>query len=236
MKKILFLSVLFLVFASAQSQVLISLVLGDKLNTGKIEFGLDGGLNLANLSGVDPSGSSSNFNLGFYFDIKTKNPSWLIHTGVIVKSTMGADKLDVYSLNNPELDNSLAGGSVERKMGYFNVPILMKYKFNNKLFAEGGPMLGLMSRSKDVFTKEISDSEDLNYTRKIRDLYHPLDAGLMLGIGYRLMGGNGMNLGIRYYYGLVDVEIDDNSADVMNRSLYFTIGIPIGKGPKPESK
>ena len=236
MKKILFLSVLFLVFASAQSQVLISLVLGDKLNTGKIEFGLDGGLNLANLSGVDPSGSSSNFNLGFYFDIKTKNPSWLIHTGVIVKSTMGADRLDVYSLNNPELDNSLAGGSVERKMGYFNVPILMKYKFNNKLFAEGGPMLGLMSRSKDVFTKEISDSEDLNYTRKIRDLYHPLDAGLMLGIGYRLMGGNGMNLGIRYYYGLVDVEIDDNSADVMNRSLYFTIGIPIGKGPKPESK
>lgn len=234
MKKILILTVFIFASATAQSQVLISLVFGDKLNSDKIEFGLDGGLNMANLNGIDPGSFANNFNLGFYFDLKLKNPSWMLHTGVIVKSTMGAKDLAVYSLDNPDLDNSFAGGSVERRLGYFNVPILMKYKFSNKFFAEAGPMLGLMSKSKDVFTKEISDSEDLSYEKKIRDLYHPLDAGLMLGVGYRLMGGNGMNLGIRYYYGLVDVEIEDNSANVMNRSLSFTVGIPIGKGGKPE--
>ncbi|MDI1324003.1 MAG: porin family protein [Algoriphagus sp.] len=230
MKKLLFLFLFILASASAKSQVLISLVFGDKLNSDKIEFGLDGGLNMASLSGVDPSSSANNFNLGFYFDLKLKNPSWMVHTGVIVKSTMGAKELAVYSLNDEDLDNSFAEGSVERRLGYFNVPILMKYKFSDKFFAEGGPMLGLMAKSKDVFTKEISDKEDLSYERKIRDLYHPLDAGLMFGMGYRLMGGNGMNLGIRYYEGLVDVEIDDKGADVRNRSLYFTVGIPIGKG------
>ena len=235
MKNILLFAVLFFASASVQSQVLISLVFGDKLNSDKIEFGLDGGLNMANLSGIDPSSFANNFNLGFYFDLKLKNPSWMVHTGVIVKSTMGAKGLAVYSLDDEDLDNSFAGGSVERRLGYFNVPILMKYKFSNKFFAEAGPMLGLMSKSKDVFTKEISDKEDLSYEKKIRDLYHPLDAGLMLGIGYRLMGGNGMNLGVKYYYGLVDVEIDDTGADVRNRSLYFTVGIPIGKGPKPEA-
>lgn len=36
------------------------------------------------------------------------------------------------------------------------------------------------------------------------------------------------------YYGLVNVQIDDNSSDVMNRLLYFTICIPIRNDPKPE--
>jgi hypothetical protein len=56
-----------------------------------------------------------------------------------------------------------------------------------------------------------------------------LDAGLAFGIGYRLMKGKGMNLGIQYYLGLVDVLIDDNTPDQMNRAWYFNVGIPIGK-------
>lgn len=230
MKKSLLLFLFIFASASAKSQILISLILGDKLNSDKLEFGLDGGLNVASLSGIDPSSSATNFNLGFYFDLKLKNPSWMIHTGVIVKSTMGAGGLAVYPLNDEDLDKAFAGGMVERRLGYFNVPILMKYKFNPKFYAEAGPMLGLMTRSQDIFTKEFANQEELTYERKIRELYHPLDAGLMFGLGYRLMGGNGMNIGIRYYEGLVDVEIDDTASDVKNRSLYFTVGIPIGKG------
>ena len=45
------------VHSRSSGQVLISLLLGDKLNTGQIEFGLDGGLSLSNLHGVDPSGN-----------------------------------------------------------------------------------------------------------------------------------------------------------------------------------
>ena len=52
----------------------------------------------------------------------------------------------------------------------------------------------------------------------------------MAGVGYRLLGGNGMNLGIRYYYGLVDVYIDDSTPSVYNRAIYLTLGIPIGAG------
>lgn len=43
MKKIILSGVLLLVINSGFSQVLISLVFGDKLNSGNIEFGLDGG-------------------------------------------------------------------------------------------------------------------------------------------------------------------------------------------------
>ena len=37
-----------------------------------------------------------------------------------------------------------------------------------------------------------------------------------------------MNLGMRYYHGLVDVYVDDTVPNRYNRSFYITLGIPIG--------
>lgn len=217
----------------AYGQVIVSLLLGDKLNSGKIEFGLDGGLNLSDQSGRNGTGMLSSFNLGFYFDIKTKNPSWLIHTGVIVKSNMGAGNLPVYPTGSPDLDNALAGGSVERKLNYFHVPVFLKYKFRNHFYVEAGPQFGLLYGAYDEFTNNAQGGE-VTYEKNIREDFHPLDAGFVGGVGYRLMGGNGMNIGVRYYYGLVDVIIDDSGADMANRSFYITVGIPIGVGKARE--
>ncbi len=230
-KAIVVTGLLFLCF-SGYSQILISLLLGDKLNSDKLEFGLDGGLNMANIGGIDQANAVGRFNVGFYFDLKLKNPAWMLHTGVIVKSTLGTQDLPVYNLNDANLNAAFAGGSVDRRLSYFNVPILIKHQFKNNFFVEAGPMLGLMNKSVDVFTQKVKDAEELTYKLKIRDNYHPLDAGLMVGLGYRLLGGNGMNLGVRYYYGLVDVTLDDTTPDQYNRSLYFSVGIPIGKTPK----
>jgi hypothetical protein len=55
------------------------------------------------------------------------------------------------------------------------------------------------------------------------------------GVGYRLMKGYGMNLGITYYYGLIDIEGDDSRPNQFNRAVYFNVGIPIGRG-KAEKK
>jgi hypothetical protein len=43
------------------------------------------------------------------------------------------------------------------------------------------------------------------------------------------MKGNGMNLGLSYYYGLIDVEVSDANPNLYNRALYLNVGIPIGK-------
>lgn len=62
-----------------------------------------------------------------------------------------------------------------------------------------------------------------------------LDAGLAAGIGYRIMKGYGMNINLNYYYGLIDVEADDDRPNLYNRAVYVNVGIPIGKG-KAEKK
>lgn len=87
---IIFLSTFFLAISS-QAQVLIAALFGDKLNSGKIEFGLDGGFNRSwYLDRADASGLN-NFNLGFFFHIKmTESNNGFLSTGVHVKSNVGA--------------------------------------------------------------------------------------------------------------------------------------------------
>jgi hypothetical protein len=225
-----FLIALVFLFTStfSNAQVLISLIFGDELNTGNIEFGLDGGLNWTTINGIENADYLMGWNLGFYFDIKLSEP-WMINTGVVVKGNMGAEGIPVYSLNDPELDNLFVDGTVTRKLNYFSVPIMIKYRFENNIYVKAGVQLGLMYNGYDTFIKSVNTEDDLQHEVKIKDQYHPLDAGLAFGIGYRLMGGDGMNIGFQYYYGLIDVRIDDSTPSELNQAVYINVGIPIGK-------
>ena len=186
-------------------------------------------LNWTNINGIDQAENLMGWNLGFYFDIKLSEP-WMLNTGVVVKGNMGTENIPVYSLNNPELDNLFSDGStVTRKLNYFSVPVMIKYRFENNIYVKAGFQFGLMYNGYDTFIKSVKEEDDLEYEVNIKNQYHPLDAGLAFGIGYRLMGGDGMNLGINYYYGLIDVRIDDSSPSELNQAIYLNVGIPIGK-------
>ncbi|WP_200977681.1 porin family protein [Echinicola sp. 20G] len=213
----------------SQGQVLISLLLGDKLNSDKLEFGLDGGMAFTDINGLPSSSSVSAFHLGFYFDIKMEEHLYL-HTGVIVKSTLGAHKIPTYPVGEQSLDELMSEGDIRRRLSYFNVPIYLKYKFDNRFFIEAGPQLGLLHGAKDEFFTDIKDEDDLVFTEDIRDSYKALDYGLAGGIGYRLMKGNGMNVGFRYYLGLADILKDNTNESLNNRAFYLYVGIPIGAG------
>ncbi len=230
MKKGFLIFITFFCISTAQSQVLISLIFGDKLNSEFLEFGLEGGVNFSTISNMGSSATNPGFNLGFYFDLRSrKNPAWMINTGVIVKSPMGAQDIPVYSLNDENLDNTFAGGSVNREIRYFNVPILIKYQFKNNIYVKAGPQFGLLAKAFDEFKNEINN-DDVIYKKNIRDQIHVIDAGLAFGTGYHLNVGNGLNFTVQYYYGLVTVMKGDGPNNQFNRSWYITAGIPIGKG------
>jgi hypothetical protein len=234
-KKLYLLLFVFLIGSKvAEAQVLISLILGDKLNSDKLEFGLDGGINWSNISNLEGSNGIRGFHLGFYFNFKLQDNLYL-HTGVIVKSPMGARGLSPYPLNDDDLDSVLSTGSVSRKLRYFNVPILLKYKFYDEFFIEAGPQLGLLSKAFDEFTVEVFEKDDLVFKNDIRDQYKRFDAGITGGLGYHLMKGTGMNFGVRYYFGMMDILKDNAGAKQKNSSFYLYAGIPIGAG-KESSK
>lgn len=216
------------------AQVLISLLFGESLNTGRVEFGLDGGLNLASLHGADGAGTLESWHLGFYFDIRLDHPAWLIHTGVIVKSTLGAEDLPPYPLGNATLDSVFGAGRVATRLRYFHVPVLIKYRLPHQFYLEGGGMAGLLRKATDEFSATVEEEADLTHERNVTDDHQRLDAGLVVGAGYRLLGGDGINLGVRYYHGLVNVRKDAAAPGRFNRSLYLAVGIPVGAGNKEE--
>jgi len=237
MKKTILIFLLVFIGYSANSQVLISLLLGDVLNSDKIEFGLDGGVNFANIANLDPGKSVAFFNLGFYFDIKLKE-QLMLHTGVLVKSNQGADMLEPYPLNNPNLDAVFSTGHVTRKINNFSVPIMLKYRFAGLFHLEAGPMLALRTKGYDEFKNTVVDAEDVTYKLDIKDNYKRIDAGIMVGAGFKLSKKipKSSQIGVRYYYGLVDPLIDNPGESQNFSSLYLYFSIPIGTHNKPEEE
>ena len=232
MKKYLLIIALLLVGICSQSQVLISLLLGDKLNSDELEFGLEGGFNWSSISGLDAGKSLSTFNIGFYFDIRMKN-QWYFYTGVLVKSNLGVDHLSENDLNFLQVDTYEDAGDYSQVLKYFLVPALAKYRFKNFMYVEAGPQVGLMYKSWVEYNADI-EGKDATVKEYNKDMINRLDAGIMGGLGYKLLKGTGWTVGVKYYYGFVDVYKDKSGTK--NSSLFVKLNIPIGAGEKAKQK
>tara|TARA_R110000787_G_scaffold60220_8_gene136585 strand:- start:32194 stop:32994 length:801 start_codon:yes stop_codon:yes gene_type:complete len=234
MKKYLFSIFFFLFIYNLQSQVLIALLLGDKLNTGKIEFGLDGGINFASMSGLETDKWKRDFNLGFYFDIKMKD-QWYFNTGVLVKSSLGTDELSEADL--AEVGSSFVfsdNGEYTQKVSYFLVPALVKYRFKNHIYAEIGPQFGLMYKAWIEYNYDDDDGNSVRKKENNKEVVNRMEVGAVAGVGYRLLKGLGWTIGVRYHYGFTNVY--KNNSSTKNNSLFLKLNIPIGVSEKKKEE
>jgi hypothetical protein len=233
MKKYCIIFLLLFGYQAASSQVIIALVFGDKLNTGKLEFGLMTGPAYTGLSNT-ASNSKFGFNLGLYFNYKL-NDRWFLHPEMLPKVSFGAKDIPVYSTGDPNLDILYKGGSVTRNIKAMSVPLLVRYRIAGSFYAEAGPQFDLITQVKDVFTTTVNDNE-LEYTIKVKDQFTRLDAGYALGLAYRLHPGiSGVTLGVRYYGGLTDIMKSMQGTQV-NSSWNFNVYIPIGASKSSSKK
>lgn len=212
------------------SQILLTVLFGDKLNSDGLEFGLVGGFNFSNISELEANKPLTSFNLGFYFDFRLKN-QWNIYTGVLVKAKLGDDRLTSDDLNFLGITPYDVEGSYSQKINYFIVPALLKYNFQNRMYLELGPQFGLMYKSWVEFNSD-EDNRDIKIKDFNSDQVNRLDAGFTLGTGYKLMPGSGMTIGLKYYYGLTNVYKGVNGSN--NSSFFLDLNLPIGANKKKE--
>lgn len=230
-KKSIVLIVFMLIGFNSNSQVLITLLLGDKLNSDALEFGLEGGVNFSDISGLEADKRLAAFNLGFYFDFRLKN-QWNLYTGVLVKSNLGVDKLSPDDLAFLEITpNAQEDGTYSQVLKYFIVPALLKYNFKNRIYLEAGPQFALMYKSWVEFESSV-DNKDIETKDYNKDKINRLDTGIALGTGYKLMPDSGMTLGLKYYHGFVNVY--EGVSGTNNSSLFLKLNLPIGAGKKKE--
>lgn len=229
MKYILSTVVAILLSASvAQSQVLIALVFGDKLNSDGLEFGLHAGMNFSSLTGIEEAKYKSGLNLGFYFDIRLTEKIWL-HPEVLIKTSVGARSIDPYPTGDENLDSVLVGSDLERNLGYVQTPILIKYKFVPGWSVEAGIQPALrVFKSQDIFTDVVFEKEDLEFRRNISKQYTLFDFGLSGGFTWRPRKDRGTSIVFRYTHGVVNLLKDDSQPAERNRQFLVGATIPIG--------
>ena len=232
-KKYITLLVIILMGFTSHSQVLLSILFGDKLNSDGLEFGLEGGFNWSDISGLDADKRLSTFNLGFYFDFRLKN-QWNIYTGVLVKAKLGDHKLSPDDLAFLEITPNLEeNGNYSQVLNYFIVPALLKYNFKNRMYVEAGPQFGLMYRSWVEFESDL-DNKYIKTKDYNKDKINRLDTGITFGTGYKIMPDTGMTIGIKYYYGFTNVYKGVSGSN--NSSLFLKVNVPIGANKKKKEK
>jgi hypothetical protein len=228
MKKILLLFSLVFFSYQAQSQILISLLFGDKLNSPDLEFGLEGGFSFAQIQGLDANERLGGLNLGLYFDIRVKNNFW-VYTGLLLKNTQGVNGLSSEDLSLLGTNEYIVEGDYSQILSYFILPAFAKYKFESHIYLEAGPQFGYLREAHVKYTSEQENVSALLEEDNQSDL-NSFDFGLTAGAGYTLLKGKGVSIGARYYYGLTDVYKEVSGTN--NSHFYLKVNIPIGAAKK----
>lgn len=226
-KKVLFALFILMGLQTARSQILISMLFGDKLNSEGMEFGLEGGFTFMDIGTLDANDRLSGFNLGFYFDIRLEGP-WRLYTGFLAKSGYGARGLSEADLALLQATPQGEAGTYSQYINSFQLPAFIEYRFPSRIYAEAGPQFGLMFRSWIQFD---SDAEGTETRIRIenKDALNTFDVGGAIGVGYRLRPGPaGMTLGLRYYQGFTNAV--KGLSGSRNNAIYLKFNIPIGAG------
>src|SRR3954452_25539451 len=134
---------------AVNSQILIAILFGDKLNSGKLEFGLVVGPAITNLTNTGGDYRSA-LNLGMFFNIKP-DKKFFLHVELTPKSTIGAKNIPPYSLGNDSLDHLFSKGAVERIIRTIGTTLLGRYAVSSHFFADAGFQVDLLNKEKDVF-------------------------------------------------------------------------------------
>ena len=237
MKKLFLIAIIIAFGFQAQSQVLLTLIFGDKLNSDGIEFGLDGGGSLTKISNMDSKAFLNDWYLGYYFDFKTKF-GFNIYTGTHIKSRLGIGNLTDIDLEYlgitliEDINGNPVEGEYSQKLNTFVVPILIRKYLKNNIYFEAGPQLGLTYKSFVQFEENTKKRESLikEYNSNLTNWF---EASIVGGAGYKFKKGPGWAVGIQYFYGFTNVY--KNRTGTNNSGFFIRATVPIGR-KKAEKK
>jgi len=164
-----------------------------------ISGGIKAGLNLANQT--------------YTGNGYTVSPSMLpaLHGGVYL-TAMFSDHLGL----QPELLYSGQGyksGDAKLKMGYINVPVLVRYNVNDLLSFHAGPQVGFLASAK---TKVGSNTTDVKDQAKSTDV--GVAAGVTIDLPMKL------NFTFRFIKGLSNISKDSDDVKIKNYALQISVG------------
>ncbi len=198
-------------------------------NAQGVEFGVKGGLNVANVSGQENGKSLYGFSIGAFAEIKI-SPKFAIQPELLY-SMQGTKYSTTTSSSGGGGFSFTSTDDVKAGLNYLNIPIMAKYFVIEKLSVQAGPQFGFLlafdrtsnSSSSTTFagvTKVSSTSSSSSDKSKLSSI----DFGFNLGAGYDIT--EHFSADLRYNIGLT--TINENSingiSDIKNNVFSLNLG------------
>jgi hypothetical protein len=128
--------------------------------------------------------------------------------GVIVSLTNFSESLSLKAEANISMQGAkweeMINGLVEGRTNllYLNVPVVLRYRFKNGVFAEAGIQPGLLLMAKDKYN---------GITEDYKDYVNTFDLGIPAGIGYEFK--KRYAIGLRVIQGITNINSQDAAKD-----------------------
>lgn len=177
----------------------------------QIKFGIKGDMNASNIIGdhslnAEETGDQDNlqyttkigYNLGAFVNLPIKGKFSL--QPEVICSLQGANYKITDTEDDEFGDETTSTSTGHLNLSYIQVPILAKFTFGRKFYAQTGPQFGFLMSAQDKYS---GGSDD------VKSSFQSFDFAWGLGIGYTLPMGVGFDL--RYNIGIT--AIDKNSSD-----------------------
>jgi hypothetical protein len=223
-----------LVPEQANSQILIGLLLGDKVTSEKFHLSLDIGANFSDLSGIDDTKIRSGFFLGLAGEWQFAE-HWYLQPELGVFYYAGAGNLPMdYFPPPPEVEDIVTGSEVSRRLKYFTIPVLLKYGVaDNRLHLGAGGQVGFITSAKDKYEGVSDNGNNVEVEQDIKEYTTSTDLGLLFNIEWKFKKDVlAMGIVARYYLGLTDTVKDNPGDPVYNRVFSLLLTVPIGDLPE----
>lgn len=222
-RKVLLLVLLCLCVQKSYSQFLIALVFGDKLNSGRAEFGLSLAAGFTSYSGVSATYRPS-LCFGMYFSYKL-NDKFSLEPRFYPKYNGGASSMTI-GLPEKYRTDAWDTTAVKQKINYFALATMAGYKITDHLKVCLGPQVSMRTSIIDYYS---SDDKGNQLKLKEDDTRTRFDAGGTISLNYHFSKNGGVSIIAEYYQGLVNINKAGGAA--MHNSIFqFAAGIPVGAG------
>jgi hypothetical protein len=145
-------------------------------------------------------------------------------------SNKGAEDVPLLPTGDPNLDALLQDPSyTAMKLKYLDIPVLVRYKINEKFGVGAGPQFSFLTDAVDRYEAELPDSKDLIYENDIKSDLNSIDMAAVFDVYYSLSDarkGKGLNIHARYELGLTDIVKDNPGDAVMNSAFQIALEFP----------
>jgi hypothetical protein len=225
----LWLSLTALTPQTARSQILIGLLLGEKVTTESFHLGIDIGVGLTNVSGISGTRVRTGLHFGLLGEWRFAERLYL-QPGLLPFFNAGADDMPFKDFGLGQLDSLVSNKSATRKLNYVAVPIIVKYGFvQEKLLLGLGPQINFLTSAADHYSGVINN--DISVTEDVKGQLNSIDTGIVFHAEYKRKGRYGSSVTARFFLGMTDLIKDNPGAAVHNRVFSILATVPIGGDP-----